>query len=824
MKSAINPIQLLILLLLSALSAGAQERVFREFKSSDGLADNSVQSIRCTRTGRMAISTLGNINFYEGVKFSYINMDAEYVFPLSNYHGHTHLYFDSFHHLWLKREHGVQAIDLTMERPINNVDSVLQELGADGRVDDIFTDEQGEVWMMIDNKLFGCKCKKRFPIISGLNLQDIEVYNNHLLMFYNNGEMIEFDIKSEKIAYRGRAYDESLTERYSSSSVIFKKDDGFFQIRNGKKESILLWLDMSTHQWTTILQLDYHMNNMDVYDDVLYVASEYCYWTFNIKTHELDHIEKLKLRDGTVLTTDVNTVAFDKQGGMWLGTEQRGLLYSRKLAIPFKSYHWSDPLYDKYDKLIKQLTTNKVINEFNGKKANCLFIDSRNKTWIGTTKGLEYYVSSQSEPFLITTKNGLLNNVIHSIVEDNMRNIWVSTSYGIACVVMKGDQVRYTMSYNHTFDDIPNETFKNCMAAKLPDGCIVMETLDHIVHFNPEKFRMLRGNMPFKIYPKLIRLMVNGYIVETGVEYDGTLILDKAISRVDTINVNYDQNSLSLLFCGLNYIRPLQTYYRFRVHGISEEWTVLSYYNSDGKVDADGLLHLPLTSLQPGIYQIELQTSMNPDAWETTPTKWTIIVHEPWWRARGFLALLGLVLLVLMIINFVFYNRNTRLKMRRNNEEGELIRRVRNFVERCDGLEGEMMEPSLEEIFNDGTELRSELSDDFIEIMTDVVPYVHELKGGELSMHDMSQLTGVELQQLYEILSANLYKSPRSLARTLRLHKGAELLATTQHSIEQVAAECGFLSHNYFIAHFFHLYKQTPAEYRQQHSKGNTKK
>jgi hypothetical protein len=125
------------------------------------------------------------------VTFSYINMDAETVFPLSNYSGNPHIYFDAFHHLWLKSRKGVQCIDLLMERPVSNVDSVLQTLGADGRVDDLFTDNTGEAWMVIGDKLLGCRCRKRFPVLGGLNLQDVDVYNNHLLMFYGNGEMTE---------------------------------------------------------------------------------------------------------------------------------------------------------------------------------------------------------------------------------------------------------------------------------------------------------------------------------------------------------------------------------------------------------------------------------------------------------------------------------------------------------------------------------------------------------------------------------------------------------------------------------------------------------
>mgnify|MGYP002855593433 CR=1 FL=1 len=801
------------MLLAATLAWADEERVFSEIRASDGLADNSAQTIKCTKTGRLVISTLGNINFYEGAHFTHVDMDDVKAFPLANYHGHYHLYFDHHHHLWLKSSNGVFCVNLTLERLELNVDSVFQAMGADGRVDDMFADEDGQVWMMVKGKMLGSDCQKTFPVLEGVNLQDVDVWNGHVLMFYNSGEMMEFDLATEKVVYRGYPSGVEGLEDYGRSSVILRHGDTYFQIRNGQKESVLMQVDMRSHQWTLVHRLPYHMNNMVIYNNVLYIASEYGYWTYDIDNRQLHHQELLTLFNGRKLLTDVNTVEFDRLGGMWLGTEQRGLLYSRIVSTPFKTYDWEHELALKYAQIMDTATTNKLINEFNGKKATCLFVDSRERTWVGTMKGLEYYVSPQAEPEFINQKKGLLNNVIHSIVEDDMHNIWVATSYGISCVVMNGDTIRFVLSFS-TLDNVPNETFRNGKAAKLADGTIIMQALDHVVAFNPADFKLLTKEKVLKLYPKLTRLMVNGNIVEAGEKVDGTVILTKSVTRTKTINVNYNQNTLSLLFSGLNYIRPLQTYYRVRVKGVIDEWEVMSYFNSGGKVDANGQLHLPLNSLRPGRYEIELQVSLLPDQWETEPYVWIVNVNEPWWRARGMISLLALALLLLAALNVYVYTRNVRMKMKRNTEEGDVIRRIKNFVERCDGFTGEVLAPSMEEMFGDGQESNSELSDEFIEIMTDIVSFVHERKGKQFSMHNLSELTGTELPELYEVMSANLYKSPRALARTLRLQRAADLLKTTDKSVENVAAECGFLSPNYFIANFFHKYRQTPAEYR----------
>jgi hypothetical protein len=65
-----NPVRRIIgvVLLLAAfvVARADSERIFRAITASDGLADNSAQTIKCTKTGRMTITTIGNINLDRG--------------------------------------------------------------------------------------------------------------------------------------------------------------------------------------------------------------------------------------------------------------------------------------------------------------------------------------------------------------------------------------------------------------------------------------------------------------------------------------------------------------------------------------------------------------------------------------------------------------------------------------------------------------------------------------------------------------------------------------------------------------------------------------
>ncbi len=815
MKSTVRLflVQFLLAMVLPSAAYVEEDRVFRPLTASSGLADNSAQTLKCTRTGRMTITTIGDVNFYDGASFTHISGDEEKKYKLEDYKGHYHLYYDNDHHLWLKNKHYVSCVDLTTESYIQ-ADSIFKNYGATSQINDMFVDTNGDLWLCENNYIFSKKYRKKIALQKGLNLQDVEVYDNkQLLLVYDNGLLIGYDVNTGKRLYQSYAYSPEDAELYSHSGVMLIYEDGVFMIRNGEEGAILVHFDVNTRKWSEVMRTEYHMNNMVVHEGKLYIASSWGYFTYYLATGEFKHYKTLRLTNGRELQTDINAIEFDLQGGMWIGTEQRGLLYARPANAPFTVLNWDNPKALEYWEMMENL---KGISEFRGKKANVMFVDSRHWTWVGTPNGLYLYTTPQAEPTVYGRKNGLLNSVIHSIIEDDLNNIWVSTSYGIACVKIDEGNVKQLFCFSD-IDNVPNETFINAKAIKLPNGEIVMQALDHVISFQPRDFRSLLNQPPYQMHPKLTKLLVNGIEVRAGSKVNGVVVLDKAITRTKEINLNYDQNSIALTFSALNFARPLQTYYRVRIKEINKNWTEYSYFQGGGLVDARGLLHLPMVGLQPGSYHIEVMASVVPGQYVGKPYEWVIYVNQPWWRTTGIMLILGLIILALVALNFIVYNRNTRLKMKRNNEEGDLIRRINSFVNRCDSYNSEKLSPSQEEIYGTENDSQNELSENFIELMLKVLPFIHERKDRSYTMHMLSQATDMDVIHLYELVSEDIHKSPRLLVRYMRIDQVADLLRNSDKSIEDIAEECGFVSPNYMIAKFYHKFKMTPEEYREHH-------
>lgn len=806
---------LIMAFLLSSLTALAEDstrdRRFRVINAADGLADNSAQIIKSTFSGRLVVSTIGHINFYDGSGFTHISSgDSRYLLP--KYKGHYHLYFDDSHHLWLKDKGMVTCVNMLTEQFVSDIGSIFQAQGVKGHVEDMFVDSSGSIWLVQGNNIYSRHGKVSLPLRKGRVLQDMDISDNIVLLFYDDCQVDVYDIIAKKKLYSTNSLNHEEVKDYQESSVIYKYRNGFFQIRNGNNKAVLMWFDLGTRQWTKVLSTDYYLSNMTVKDDVLYISSAYGYWTYDTDSRQIEHYEMIKLTDGRELLTDMNCIEFDRQGGMWIGTEKRGLLYSKYIKSPFNVMTWDNPLSVKYAEMMDKVCTYDMLVK--GHRLNCTYKDSRGWIWVGSLNGLYYFKPGQKDSICVKKEDGMVNDVVHSIIEDGKHNIWVSTSNGIVGLVIKNGKVTFVNSFINS-DGIPAEAFVNGRAMRLDDGTIVMQALDHVVSFNPMKMSIMEGNN-ILLHPKFVRLQVNGTNILSGTEIDGRVVTEKAVSRLNTIELPSTQNSLSLKFSSLNYFRPIQTYYRYRVSGLQDKWVMLSYYNSRGLVDKNGILHLPLLGLEPGNYVVEVQASMYPGKWTTPPVKVVVRIKEPWWRTTGLTLLISGVFLILIIWNIVIFSGNSRLKMKRNVSEVELFRRIDGFISRAESCR---MEKQTHRSVNDESEdvtSGADLDKDAVELLMELVPYS---RNGKLDHNVLVQLAmkkRIKLTDIYDIITNNIFRSPALLTMAMLLDKASRDLIESGMTVEEIAEKNNFASPNYFIAMFFRRYGMTPLQWRSE--------
>lgn len=785
---------------------------FRIINASHGLADNSAQTIHCTYSGRIIITSLGHINIYDGGYFAYIpEKKSQSAYYLQNYFGNYHLYFDNCHHLWLKDKHKVKCVDMMTESYLDDVKPLFLKENVEGNVDDLFVDSEGRVWLSTEGLIVAEARKYQIRINPDKSLQDLEVIEHELYLFYDDGSLEIHKLKDGTLISSSVAYDRECQKNYNKSTVMLRTLNGFFQIRNGSGKSILLFYNIETKSWTELMRQDYSLNNMTIHNEVLYIACAYGYWTYDLKSKQLEHFDEITLNDGRKLITDINTLEFDRQGGMWAGTEKRGVLYSKPRLTPFNTYGWDNPRAIELSTLMDKMIDSSDDVYESGVYAR--FVDSRGWRWKGERTGLSFEKPGDPNTYVVPKTVGLLNNIAHCIIEDNNHNIWIGTSNGIAVIFIKDGKVSHAISFNEN-DNVPIESFTDRRCYKLPNGNIVMQSIDHIVEFRPKNFITDNDNF-ILLYPKFVRLMVNGNVVNAGTKVDGEVIINQAVSRTKHIDLEYLSKTINLTFSALNYFRPLQTYYRVRVLGTEDDkWKSYSYFNSDGLVDSKGLLHLPLVGLEPGKYTIEVQVSMFPDKWPTPPLQISVNVHQPWWQTTGLYIMLFLLIVVLSVVNFISYTKNNKLRIKCNLGEFELVKQLNAFLKRSDTYIDEIQVPSRDEIFGGSEEMNALMNEKFIKALIELKPYLEKGDVNHKILKDVSANQGLDILEFYDLVSANINKNPRLYVRALRLRNGAEMLEKSMKNVDDIASDCKFVSTNFFIKCFKARYGYTPDEYR----------
>jgi AraC-like DNA-binding protein len=73
-------------------------------------------------------------------------------------------------------------------------------------------------------------------------------------------------------------------------------------------------------------------------DDVLYLTTPDGYLRIHPKEGETESFRRLILPDGSVLSPGINAVCLDREGGIWLGTYDKGALYTSPLSGLFDTH------------------------------------------------------------------------------------------------------------------------------------------------------------------------------------------------------------------------------------------------------------------------------------------------------------------------------------------------------------------------------------------------------------------------------------------------------------------------------------------------------
>ena len=308
-----------------------------------------------------------------------------------------------------------------------------------------------------------------------------------------------------------------------------------------------------------------------------------------------------KMTDSNSITANyVSVLKEDDHGKLWIGTS---------IGIDV----W-DPLTRRFSYYTD------VINKLSNNNVNAILQAKNGSMWVGTREGLNVLDAGKQTFQSFRTEDGLPDNTIWNILEDNEDNIWVSTPSGISRIIPVKDKTGYhiTCTNYDELDGLQSREFNDNAAIKTRSGELAFGGPNGFNLFNPAN---IKGNN--EAAPVVFTdLQVFNKTVLPGEKTNGHRILEESIAEAKKMVLKYNENIFSIEFASLDFSRPEKSKYAYKLEGFNKDWLI-----------TDGLNRkITYTNLDAGSYTLHVKTANDDGTWSKEESTLQITVLPPFWK------------------------------------------------------------------------------------------------------------------------------------------------------------------------------------------------
>ena len=289
----------------------------------------------------------------------------------------------------------------------------------------------------------------------------------------------------------------------------------------------------------------------------------------------------------------ISCLTEDHVGIIWAGTHTQGVLFYDP-----STRHWGRLQNNPDD------TNSLSINDI-----NAVGEDSFHNLWIATEGGGLCQLDSSRQRFTrYTQQNGLPSNFVFKVVEDNHRQLWITTSKGL----VKLDPATQNITIYTKANGLLYDQFNYNSGYKDATGKLYFGSIKGMISFRPETFSDRQLVPPvyitgFQVHNKELLIEKNHSPLQQSILYTNTLTLP------------YDESSFSIDFAALSYTSPEITEYKYQMEGLDKTWTYLSVNRK-----------VYFTNLAPGTYTFRLTAATN-GRW-SQEKQLQITITPPFWN------------------------------------------------------------------------------------------------------------------------------------------------------------------------------------------------
>jgi signal transduction histidine kinase/streptogramin lyase len=438
-------------------------------------------------------------------------------------------------------------------------------------------------------------------------------------------------------------------------SAILEDQTGNLWIANRDKLSVL---DRKTHTFSNSsgnAALDKSLENLyinSLYEDrqgLLWIGTNNGIKSFNPQTKQIVHYQHDPNKLAGLSDYVANVIYEDTRGYLWIGHGSVGLdrLHKRSGKFTRFSHHPLDST---------SISSNIIL---------AVFEDSKRNVWFGTAAGGLCRFDYRTGTFTsYTEQQGLANNTVKSILEDNEGFLWLGTNKGLS----RFSPTTHTFINYNDRDGLQSDQFSKA-AWKGTDGTLYFGGIKGFNAFDPGQLQTNKFVPPvvitqFKIFDKLV----------------------PGINEIKRIKLRHNQNFFSFEFAALNYTNAPKNQYAYQLVGVDPDWI----YSGSRR-------YVSYTNLDPGEYVFRVKGSNNDGIWNEKGLSVRIYIKPPWWMA-WYAYLVYTFLFVVSIYLFVYFRSRSLIREKKiladmvESRTAEVVRQKEEIAQQRDNLEQTLFE------------------------------------------------------------------------------------------------------------------------------------
>lgn len=266
---------------------------------------------------------------------------------------------------------------------------------------------------------------------------------------------------------------------------------------------------------------------------------------------------------------------------------------------------------------------------------NDILVAKDGNFWISTAGGgVIHYNTTTHKSTQYSTEEGLSNNTVCGILEDNNNNLWISTYAGLSYLETKSGQ--FTNFFAK--DGLTTDEFNRKAFFKLPDGRMIFGGLNGYVIFNPAD--AFKNEKPMSlILTRFSKTNGNGEVMENVF----------GVNDLKKVEIDPDDTFFSFGVALTDMYDPSGNNYTYQLKGLDNKW------HSAGN---DGVISF--NSPPAGNYTLMIRGRINKGSMAQNEIVIPILVRQVYYKTAWFILLM--ILLAAGIIYMMVQYRIRQIK------------------------------------------------------------------------------------------------------------------------------------------------------------------